>query len=107
VVRHDVLALPTGLTIAAISSSGAAGRGAAARRSSRTLRIPGAAAAPGHGPLPDPPFPATPIVFILVTIALIVSDLATQPVAAMAGRACRGLGFPIYYVWKGRGAADR
>ena len=96
-----------GLTIAAIfiRRRRAAGRGGPALV--EDAADPGAAAAPGSRPYRTPLFPATPIVFILVTIALIVSDLATSQWRAMAGVLVAALGFPIYYVWKGRGAADR
>ncbi len=53
-----------------------------------------------------PLFPVTPFLFILVTIALIASDLATSQWRAMAGVLVAALGFPIYHVWKGRGGAD-
>jgi amino acid transporter len=52
-----------------------------------------------------PFFPVTPLLFILVTIALIASDLATSQWRAMAGVLVAALGFPIYHVWKGRRSA--
>jgi len=51
-----------------------------------------------------PLYPLTPLLFILVTLALIASDLATSQWRAMAGVLVAALGFPIYHVWKGRGA---
>jgi amino acid transporter len=51
-----------------------------------------------------PLYPLTPVLFILVTLALIASDLATSQWRAMAGVLVAALGFPIYHVWKGRGA---
>ncbi|MGH7681038.1 MAG: APC family permease, partial [Candidatus Eiseniibacteriota bacterium] len=51
-----------------------------------------------------PLYPITPLLFILVTLALIASDLATSQWRAMAGVLVAALGFPIYHVWKGRGA---
>src|SRR6185436_14777612 len=49
-----------------------------------------------------PFYPVTPIVFILVTLGLIASDLAASQWRAAAGIAVAALGFPIYHVWKGR-----
>jgi basic amino acid/polyamine antiporter, APA family len=49
-----------------------------------------------------PFYPLTPIVFILVTLGLIASDLAASQWRAAAGIAVAALGFPIYQVWKGR-----
>jgi hypothetical protein len=40
--------------------------------------------------------------FILVTVALIASDLSDQGWRAAAGVIVAGLGFPVYYLWKGR-----
>lgn len=57
------------------------------------------AGSPGYR---TPLFPATPVIFILVTIVLIASDLATSQWRAAAGVVVAALGFPIYYVWKGR-----
>jgi basic amino acid/polyamine antiporter, APA family len=101
-----------GLTIAAIfvqrgsgAVEGVAGGGASVAGDEAGDRA-GAAPA-GSRPYRTPLFPVTPIVFILVTIAIIVSDLATSQWRAMAGVAVAALGFPIYHVWKGRGASAR
>ena len=49
-----------------------------------------------------PLYPLTPIVFILATAAIIVSDLTSTGVRAWAGIAITALGFPVYLLWKGR-----
>jgi amino acid transporter len=51
-----------------------------------------------------PLFPLTPIVFILATAAIIVSDLTSTGLRAWAGVGIAALGFPVYYLWKGRRA---
>jgi amino acid transporter len=68
------------------------------RRHEREGRAP---ASPYRTPL----YPAAPWLFILVTLALIVSDLGSSGWRAMAGVAVAAVGFPVYYVWKGRPAA--
>lgn len=60
------------------------------------------AAAPYRTPL----FPLTPIAFILVTAAIIASDLHYSGWRAMAGVAISALGFPVYFLWK-RGGRNR
>lgn len=52
-----------------------------------------------------PLYPLTPLLFILVTVALIASDLHDQGWRAAAGVIVAALGFPVYYLWKGRHAA--
>jgi amino acid transporter len=54
------------------------------------------------GAYQTPLYPLTPIVFIVVTIGLIASDLSSSGWRAMAGVAVAALGFPVYYAWKGR-----
>lgn len=50
-------------------------------------------------------YPATPVVFILVTVALIASDLHDQGWRAAAGVVVAALGLPVYYAfWRGRAA---
>jgi hypothetical protein len=61
--------------------------------------------APGGAGYRTPLYPATPLAFILVTLALIASDLATSQWRAMAGVLVAALGFPIYHLWKGRGGS--
>jgi len=47
-------------------------------------------------------YPITPILFILVTLAIIGSDLASSTWRAAAGVVIAALGLPIYYLWFGR-----
>ena len=49
-----------------------------------------------------PFYPATPILFILVTVALIASDLLASQWRAAAGVVVAALGFPLYHFWGGR-----
>ena len=59
----------------------------------------------GQGPTSGyktPFFPATPILFILVTVILIASDLIASQWRAAAGVAVAALGFPLYHLWGGR-----
>ncbi|HUK61692.1 MAG TPA: amino acid permease, partial [Dongiaceae bacterium] len=75
-----------GLTIAALFvQRGRTGRDGAGAASYRT-----------------PLYPLTPIVFILATAAIIVSDLTSTGLRAWAGVAVAALGLPVFYLWKGR-----
>jgi APA family basic amino acid/polyamine antiporter len=47
-------------------------------------------------------YPITPILFILVTLAIIGSDLASSTWRAAAGVVIAALGLPIYHLWFGR-----
>ena len=47
-------------------------------------------------------YPITPILFILVTLAIIGSDLASSTWRAAAGVVVAALGLPIYHLWFGR-----
>jgi APA family basic amino acid/polyamine antiporter len=47
-------------------------------------------------------YPLTPILFILVTLAIIGSDLASSTWRAAAGVVIALLGLPIYHFWFGR-----
>jgi APA family basic amino acid/polyamine antiporter len=49
-----------------------------------------------------PLFPLTAIVFILVTVAIIASDLTATGWRAAAGVLVAAAGFPVYYLWRGR-----
>ncbi|HVP14381.1 MAG TPA: amino acid permease [Terriglobales bacterium] len=49
-----------------------------------------------------PLYPLTPLVFILVTVAIIVSDLSSSGWRAAAGVIIAALGFPVYFAWRGR-----
>lgn len=60
----------------------------------------------GHAPLAayrTPLYPLTAWLFILVTVGLIVSDLTASGWRAAAGVGIAALGFPVYWMWKGRG----
>jgi APA family basic amino acid/polyamine antiporter len=74
------------------------------RRRERTARrIEGApTAARGYR---TPLYPLTPVVFILVTAAIIASDLSSTGLKAALGVIIAALGFPVYYAWRGRRAA--
>jgi APA family basic amino acid/polyamine antiporter len=54
-----------------------------------------------------PLFPLTPLVFILVTVAIVTSDLSQSGWRAAAGVLVALLGFPFSYVWLRRGSAGR
>jgi APA family basic amino acid/polyamine antiporter len=51
-----------------------------------------------------PLYPLTAWIFILATAGIIVSDLTSSGWRAGAGVAMAALGFPVYYLWKGRHA---
>lgn len=63
------------------------------------FRLRGRSAPAGYR---TPLYPWIPVLFILVTLGLIASDLATSQWRAAAGIAVAALGFPIYHLWKGR-----
>ena len=46
-----------------------------------------------------PLYPATPLVFILVTVAIVASDLSSSGWRAAAGVLVAALGFPFSYIW--------
>jgi APA family basic amino acid/polyamine antiporter len=52
-----------------------------------------------------PLYPFTPIVFIIVTVAIIASDLSASGWRAAAGVIIAALGFPVYFVWRRRRSA--
>jgi APA family basic amino acid/polyamine antiporter len=58
-----------------------------------------APAAPYRTPL----YPLTAWLFILVTVGLIASDLTASGWRAAAGVGIAAIGFPVYWIWKGRG----
>ena len=53
-------------------------------------------------PYRTPLYPLTPILFILVTVVLIVSDLTASGWRAWAGVAIAATGIPVYLFWKRR-----
>jgi len=59
------------------------------------------AAADRH-PYRTPLYPLTPILFCVVTAALIVSDLTASGWRACAGVAMAATGIPVYLFWKRR-----
>ena len=71
------------------------------RRRERAARaIEGApVAGPGYR---TPLYPLTPVVFILVTVAIIASDLSASGWRAAAGVIIAALGFPVYHAWRAR-----
>ena len=92
-----------GLTIAAVvrlrAKAGAARPGASTGGTAPTSAADADDARPGYR---TPLYPLTPVLFILVTLGLIASDLAASQWRAAAGILVAALGFPIYHVWKGR-----
>jgi basic amino acid/polyamine antiporter, APA family len=52
-----------------------------------------------------PLYPLTPLLFIVATLAIIVSDLTSTGLRAWAGVGIAALGFPVYVLWKRRRAA--
>ncbi len=50
----------------------------------------------------SPLYPITPILFVVVTVGLITSDLTSQGWRAAAGVGIAALGLPVYWIWKGR-----
>jgi APA family basic amino acid/polyamine antiporter len=68
------------------------------RRHERAGRI----AAPSYR---TPLYPLTPLLFVLVTVAIIASDLHDSGWRAWAGVGMAALGLPVYFLWKGRGTA--
>ena len=52
-----------------------------------------------------PLYPLTPIVFVLVTLIIIASDLHDSGWRAWAGVGLAALGWPVYLVWKARRGA--
>jgi len=71
------------------------------RRERAALHLEGAPAPPPAG-YRTPFYPLTPIVFILVTVAIIASDLSSSGWRAAAGVIIAAVGFPVFYAWKGR-----
>jgi len=48
-----------------------------------------------------PLYPLTPILFVLATVGIIVSDLSTSGWRAAAGVIIAATGFPVYFLWPG------
>jgi basic amino acid/polyamine antiporter, APA family len=49
-----------------------------------------------------PLYPFPPIIFIVATVAIIVSDLSSTGIRAWAGVGITALGLPVYFAWKRR-----
>jgi amino acid transporter len=61
----------------------------------------------GEIPVPSyrtPLYPLTPLLFVLATALIIFSDLRDSGWKAWAGVGIAALGFPVYWLWKGRHA---
>ncbi len=52
-------------------------------------------------------FPAVPIVFALVCLAIVVNQIAGDPAESLTGLALVAAGLPVYYVWRRLHARDR
>jgi amino acid transporter len=48
-----------------------------------------------------PLYPLTPLLFVIATIGIIVSDLTSSGWRAAAGVGIAALGFPVYFAWRG------
>jgi APA family basic amino acid/polyamine antiporter len=55
-------------------------------------------------PYRTPLYPLTPILFVVVTVVLIVSDLTASGWRACAGVGIAATGIPVYWFWKRRRA---
>jgi len=49
-----------------------------------------------------PLYPLTPLLFVVATVGIIVSDLSSSGWRAAAGVAIAALGIPVFLLWKGR-----
>ena len=49
-----------------------------------------------------PLYPLTPLLFVIVTVVIIASDLGSSGWRAGMGVFIAALGFPVYWTWKGR-----
>jgi APA family basic amino acid/polyamine antiporter len=52
-------------------------------------------------------FPAVPVLFALVCLAIVVNQIATDPRESLTGLALVVAGLPVYYVWRRLHARDR
>jgi len=60
---------------------------------------PGAFRAPGY--------PWTPAVFVAAAAYVVVSAIGSNPKNALIGSGLMGIGVPVYYFWKRRGAGGQ
>jgi APA family basic amino acid/polyamine antiporter len=51
-------------------------------------------------------YPAVPIVFIAMCLAVFASIVASQPLKSLAGAGLLAAGVPVYLIWKGRPGRD-
>jgi basic amino acid/polyamine antiporter, APA family len=65
----------------------------------RKRQAAGKAEAPAYR---TPLYPLTPAIFILATLAIIISDLTSTGLRAWAGIGITALGFPVYWIWRRR-----
>jgi len=52
-------------------------------------------------------FPATPIAFALVCLAIVVNQIAADPRESLTGLALVAVGLPVYFLWRRMHAGDR
>jgi len=52
-------------------------------------------------------FPAVPVFFALVCLAIVVNQIATDPRESLLGLGLVSVGLPVYYVWRRLHARDR
>ncbi len=52
-------------------------------------------------------FPAVPVLFALVCLAIVVNQIATDPRESLLGLGLVSVGLPVYYVWRRLHARDR
>lgn len=52
-------------------------------------------------------YPAVPLAFVVMCLAVFLSIVAAQPVKSLAGAALLLAGLPVYFVWKGSGGRVR
>lgn len=48
-------------------------------------------------------YPAVPLIFIVMSLAVFVSQVANQPLKSLIGLGLLAAGVPVYMIWKGRG----
>jgi APA family basic amino acid/polyamine antiporter len=52
-------------------------------------------------------FPAVPVLFALVCLAIVLNQIATDPRESATGLALVAAGLPVYFVWRRLDARDR
>jgi APA family basic amino acid/polyamine antiporter len=56
-------------------------------------------------PFRVPGYPATPILFVVAAIALVINTIVTQPGISSIGLGFVAFGAPVFYIWRSRGRA--